>query len=410
MKNDLGASFGLGILGDHLVEGGMEVSDLSIFTPDHIMGHDVTSIPAIDMINRSGLPYLRSSIKTSIYLDHFTPPKDKASAEACRKIKEFSGRYGVGELVNWGEGICHVHLFEEDRVKPGQLVIGADSHTTTGGALGAFATGIGSTDLATAITSGEFWMGVPEPLGITFNGIPDVWCEGKDLALRMISWLGCGGGSERVLELDGQILKWLGIDGRLTISNMAAESSATAAIITSEQTEYGPLSPDWAWETQEIDIDGMGPQISLPGSPNNVDNVENIEGKAVDQVFVGSCTNGRLDDLRVLAQILKGKKVHDDVRLLVIPGSRAVQSAAERAGYTKTILNAGGIISMPTCGPCAGGFLGILPEGEVALATTNRNFQGRMGEHTSQVYLSGAAVAGATAIRGMVSHPEEVSV
>lgn len=409
MMNDLGASYGLNILSDHLVQGGLEKGELSIFTPDHIMGHDVTSIPAIDMINRSGLPYLRSSIKTSLYLDHFTPPKDRESAEACRTIKEFSGRYGIGELVNWGEGICHVHLFEGNMVKPGQLVIGADSHTTTGGALGAFSMGVGSTDLAAAMASGEFWMSVPEPLGIVFQGIPDVWCEGKDLALRLISWLDCGGGSNRILEMDGKILNWLPRDGKFTISNLAAETSAVTALMDNDLNEYGPLSPDWTWGSQEIEIDGMGPQVALPGSPNDVDNVENIEGKVVDQVFVGSCTNGRLDDMRVLSQILKGRKVHPDVRLLVIPGSREVQSAAERAGYLKTIIDAGGIVGMPTCGPCAGGFLGILPEGEVALTTTNRNFQGRMGEPSSKIYISGAAVAGATAIKGMITHPEEVA-
>ncbi len=408
MNDLIKGSLGLKILDDHLVEGTIMINDYSVFTPDHIMGHDVTSIPAIDMINGSGLPYLRSSMRTSLYLDHFTPPKDKESAEACRVIKEFSNRYGIRDLVNWGEGICHIHLFEDDKVKKGQLVIGADSHTTTGGALGAFCMGIGSTDLAAAMASGEFWLQVPEPLGIEFSGIPDVWCEGKDLALRMISRLGCGGARDRVLEMDGKIIRWLSEDGRFTISNLAAETSAVGALITSEAREYGPLSPDWEWKTDVIEVDDMGPQISRPGSPNDTDDVDNLEGKIVDQVFVGSCTNGRIDDMRVLAGVLKGKKVHPDVRLLVIPGSRAVYSISEKAGYLKTIIDAGGVISMPTCGPCAGGFLGILADGEVAISTSNLNFTGRMGEPTSKIYISGVSVAGASAIKGMIVHPEEV--
>ncbi len=402
------SSLGLSILKEHLIEGTMEIGDYSIFSPDIIMGHDVTALPSINMINEHGLPYLRASMRTVLYMDHFTPPKDRPSAEACRSMREFSSRYSIRDLVEWGEGICHVHLFEDGRVQKGQLVIGADSHTTTGGALGAFCMGVGSTDLAAAMASGEFWLEVPKPLGVEFSGIPDVWCDGKDLALRMISWLGCGGGRDRILEMDGQILNWMGHDGRLTISNMAAETSAVAALITTDLKENGPLSPDWSWDTETIDIDDMGPQVAIPGSPNDAEDVENLEGRVVDQVFVGSCTNGRLDDLRILAGTLKGRKVHPDVRLLVIPGSRAVYSAAQRAGYLKIIMDAGGVVSMPTCGPCAGGFLGILPDGEVALTTTNRNFPGRMGEKTSMIYISGAAVAGASAIKGMISHPEEV--
>ncbi len=406
--HDPGGSLGLSILGNHLIEGSLDIGDYSVFTPDIIMGHDVTAPPSIKLINDNGLPYLRASMRTILYMDHFTPPKDRESAEACRSMREFTDRFGLKDLVEWGEGVCHVHLFEDDRVKRGQLVIGADSHTTTGGALGAFCMGVGSTDLAAAMASGEFWLQVPEPLGIEFTGIPDVWCEGKDIALRMISWLGCGGGRDRALEMDGQILKWMGDDGRMSISNLAAETSAVAAMITTDTKENGPLSPDWDWKTEQVDIDDMGPQIAVPGSPNKAEDVENIEGKVVDQVFVGSCTNGRLEDLRILAGTLKGRKVHPDVRLLVIPGSRAVYSAAQKAGYLKTIMDAGGVVSMPTCGPCAGGFLGILPDGEVALTTTNRNFPGRMGEKTSRIFISGAAVAGATAIKGMIAHPEEV--
>jgi 3-isopropylmalate/(R)-2-methylmalate dehydratase large subunit len=408
LPDDIDSSLGLKILKDHRIEGDILPGSFSVFSPDIIMGHDVTTPPALEMISEAGLPFLRAADRTRFYLDHFTPPKDKSSAEACRAMKEFNDRYGIGDLVNWGEGICHVHLFEEGRVHPGQLVIGADSHITTGGAIGALCCGIGSTDLAVAMASGEFWLEVPKPQGIVFNGTPDVWCEGKDLALRMVGWLGSGGGKGKVLEIDGQILNWMSEDGKFTICNMAAETSCVSALMTNDFRDKGPLSPDWDYEVEEIEIEDMGPQIATPGSPSLTDNVEDVGGNVVDQVFVGSCTNGRLDDIRIVANMLRGKKVHPDVRLLVIPGSRAVYSAADTAGYLKSIINAGGVISMPTCGPCAGGFLGVLPDGEVALSTSNRNFKGRMGEPSSKIFLSGAAVAAASSITGVISHPEEV--
>ncbi|MGA1866124.1 MAG: aconitase/3-isopropylmalate dehydratase large subunit family protein [Thermoplasmatota archaeon] len=408
MSEYKGASLGLNILKAHLVEGDVTPGSFSVFSPDLIMGHDVTAPPAVKRINEAGLPFLKGAGHTALYLDHFTPPKDEKSAETCRSLKEFRDRYGIVNLIDWGEGICHVHLFEEGKILPGQLVVGADSHITTGGALGALCCAMGSTDLAVAMASNELWLEVPTPMGIVFEGTPDVWCEGKDLALRMVGWLGCGGGNGKVLEIDGQILRWIGEDGRFTITNMAAETACTSAIMTLDFPDKGPLSPDWEYGVEEIDIEDMGPQISVPGAPSNVENVEDVSGRVVDQIFIGSCTNGRLEDMRVLAQTLKGRKVHPDVRLLVIPGSRHVYSAADRAGYLKSIIDAGGIISMPTCGPCAGGFLGVLPAGEVTVATSNRNYFGRMGEPTSKIYLSGVAVAAASAITGVISHPEEV--
>lgn len=408
MDSMIGSSASLSILYQHLLDGKVEPGTPAVFAPDHIMGHDVTAPPAADMISRNGIPYLRAAGKTVMYLDHFTPPKDSMSAENCRVLKEFSGRYGIRELVDWGEGICHVHMFEGDLVNKGDLVIGADSHITTGGAKGAFCTAIGSTDLAVAMASGEFWLDVPNPFGIIFDGLPDVWCEGKDIGLRMVSWLGSGGGQKRGLEIDGEILQWLGEDGRKTICNLASEVSCTSSIMTNDMPGQGPSSPRWEWDTEHITIDDMGPQIAVPGSPDRVENIENVTGKAVDQVFVGSCTNGRLDDMRILSEVLKGRKVHPDVRLLVIPGSKSVYSAAERAGYLRNIIDADGIIAMPTCGPCAGGFLGVLPSGDVAVSTTNRNYRGRMGDPTSKIYLAGVAVAGASAVTGVITHPEEV--
>ncbi len=410
MDEWFGGSLSLKILKDHLVEGLLEPGELSIFSPDLIMGHDVTAPPAISMINRGGLPYLKAADRSVIYLDHFTPPKDRESAEACRMIREFNARYRMADYVDWGEGICHVHLFEGERVHPGDMIIGADSHITTGGAIGAYSTAIGSTDLAVAMASGEVWLEIPKPVGVLFEGIPDVWSEGKDIGLRLISWFGSNGASGQGLEMDGKIIEWMADDSRFTIANLACETSASVAIFPDrvDKGTYGPRAPRWEWETKHVDIEGMGPQVAIPGSPNRVEPVENVGGKAVDQIFVGSCTNGRLDDLRVLAKVLKGRTKHPDVRLLVIPGSRLVFQMAERAGYIKTIMDAGGVVSMPTCGPCAGGFLGILPAGEVAISTTNRNFRGRMGDPTSKIYLSGAAVAGASAIAGIISHPEEV--
>ena len=409
MSDDLGASATLSILYQHLLDGDMEPRIPSVFAPDHIMGHDVTTPPAIKMLDKKGIPYLRAASKTVLYLDHFTPPKDLESAESCRMMKEFSDRFGISELVNWGVGICHVHLFEGERVKRGDLVVGADSHITTGGAMGALCTAIGSTDLAVAMASGEFWLEVPEPYGVVLQGIPDVWSEAKDIALRMVSELGSGGGTGKGLEIEGEILKWLPMDGRKTISNMSCETSCVGSIITNKLDGQGPLQNEWSWNTEHVDIDDMGPQIAVPGSPDRVENVENMSGKAVDQVFVGSCTNGRLDDFRLLSELIKGKKIHPDVRMLVIPGSKEIYSQAERAGYIRNIIDAGATVAMPTCGPCAGGFLGVLPPGEVAVSTTNRNFRGRMGDPTSKIYLSGIAVAASSAITGVISHPEEVN-
>ncbi len=409
MEADTGGSLGLRIIGSHLVEGDAKVGAFTVISPDLIMAHDVTAPPALDMINGAGLPYLRGADRTVLYLDHFTPPKDLAAAEACRSIREFGSRYRLKEIVEWGEGICHVHLFEDGRLKRGDLVVAADSHITTGGALGILGLAIGSTDLASVMATNELWLEVPEPFGIVFKGTPDVWCEGKDLALRMLSWMGPGGGKGKLLELDGPILKWMHDDSRMTVTNMASEASCVSAIMTNDVKEYGPLSPDWVWDTEEVDIDEMGPQVALPGSPDDVEEVDNLSGVLVDQVFIGSCTNGRLEDLRVAASVLAGRKVHPDVRLLVIPGSRAIYSQAYKAGYIKTILDAGGVVSMPTCGPCSGGFLGVLPEAEVALSTSNRNFKGRMGDPFSRVYLSGAAVAAASAVKGMIVHPQEVT-
>ncbi|MDG6224480.1 MAG: aconitase/3-isopropylmalate dehydratase large subunit family protein [Candidatus Thermoplasmatota archaeon] len=407
MNGDVLGSLALSILSDHMIEGDLVPGDYGVFFPDHIMGHDVTTPPAMRMLDSKGVPYLRAAKKIYLYLDHFTPPKDLESAESCRAMTEFSSRHGIANLIGWGEGICHVHLFEGDRVKKGDLVIGADSHITTGGALGAFCTAIGSTDLAVAMASGEFWLQVPKPLGIYFEGTPDVWCEGKDLALMMIKHLGPGGANGRTLEMKGDILNWIGNDSRMTLTNMASEIDCISAL-TNESDDEGPGSKDWDWETEHIDVTDRGPQISLPGSPDRVDDVYNHTGKRIDQVFIGSCTNGRMDDLRVLADILKGKKIHPEVKMLVVPGSRSVYTRAARAGYVKTIMDAGGIISMPTCGPCAGGFLGVLPAGEVAISTTNRNFKGRMGDPTSKIYLSGVAVAAASALKGVIAHPSEV--
>ena len=409
MSDEIGTSATLSILFQHLLEGNVEPGNPSVFAPDHIMGHDITTPPAIKMLDRKGIPFLRAASKTVLYLDHFTPPKDLESAENCRMIDEFSDRFGIDEVVNWGEGICHVHMFEDDRVKQGDLVIGADSHITTGGANGALCTPIGSTDLAVAMASGEFWLEIPEPFGVVLEGIPDVWAEAKDIALRMVSWLGSGGGTGRSLEIEGEILEWLPVDGKKTISNMASETSCMGSVITNDMAGQGPFESNWSWNSEHITIDDMGPQIAVPGSPDMVENVENVAGKAVDQVFIGSCTNGRLDDLRLLSEILKGKKIHPDVRMLVIPGSKEIYSQAERAGYIRMIINAGAVVAMPTCGPCAGGYLGVLPPGEVAVSTTNRNFRGRMGDPTSKVYLSGVSVAASSAITGVISHPEEVN-
>jgi 3-isopropylmalate/(R)-2-methylmalate dehydratase large subunit len=351
------------------------------------------------------------------------PNKDIASAEQAKVMRDFARAKGVVNYFEVGRmGIEHALLPELGLVLPGDLIIGADSHTCTYGALGAFATGVGSTDLGAAMVSGESWFRVPETIRVIFNGELDSWVGGKDLILHLIGRLGVDGARYQALEFAGPVIQNLPMDQRFTMSNMAVEAGAKAGLIEPDELTEAYVKeraqrkytvyhcdPDAAYQRiHELDITGMGPQVACPHSPGNVKPVEELAGVAVDQVVIGSCTNGRLDDLRQAARILEGRQIASSVRAIVIPATPAVYRQAMDEGLIETFMEARAVVSTPTCGPCLGGYMGILAHGEKAVATTNRNFKGRMGHPDSELYLASPAVAAASAVAGRIIHPQDV--
>lgn len=374
---------------------------------DWALANDITAPLAIEQLRAMGAERVFDPARVILIPDHFLPAKDIASAEQAKVMREFARQQGIVHYYEVGRmGIEHALIPELGILRPGELVVGADSHTCTYGALGAFATGVGSTDLACALALGEVWLRVPATVRVEFLGRLRPWVGGKDLILYLISRLGTEGANYQVLEFAGEVVEALSLDGRLTMCNMAIEAGAKAGLIPSGEWRSDPeaeLAARYVW-----DVSGLGPQVACPHSPARSVPVQEVAGREVDQVVIGSCTNGRLEDLRVAAEILRGRKVHPRVRLLVIPATQKIYLQALAAGWISTFIEAGAAVSTPTCGPCLGGHLGVLAPGEVALATTNRNFRGRMGHPESQVYLAGPAVAAATAVAGRIAHPEEV--
>ncbi len=390
---------------------------------DLVLANDITAPVAIEEFAKLGLKSVFDPERVVLVPDHFTPNKDIKSAEQCRKVREFAREFGIKNYFEVGRmGIEHCLLPEQGLVVPGDLVIGADSHTCTYGALGAFATGVGSTDLAAALALGECWFRVPETIKFVYHGRPGPWVTGKDLILFTIGDIGVDGARYMAMEFTGEAVAHLSLDSRFTICNMAVEAGAKNGIIAPDEKTRNyaaerarrPFAvyasdPDAAYrEVREYDASGIGLQVAFPHSPANVRPVEEAAGIEVDQVVIGSCTNGRLEDLRIAGQILAGRKVHPRVRLIVIPGTQEIYLQALREGLLEVFVEAGGAVSTPTCGPCLGGHMGVLAAGERALATTNRNFVGRMGHPASEVYLAGPAVAAATAVAGSITHPREV--
>ena len=356
-------------------------------------------------------------------MDHFTPNKDIKSAQMAKIVREFARKH---EIVNYFEvgqmGIEHVILPEKGLVAPGDLIIGADSHTCTYGAVGAFATGVGSTDMGAAMATGETWFKVPAAIKVELTGKMPQYVTGKDVILTLIGMIGVDGARYQSLEFCGDGIANLSMTDRLTIANMAIEAGAKNGIfpvddITKAYIKDRVTKP---YEIVEADADAkydsvvkinlaeLLPVVALPHLPENVKNVKDIAEIKIDQVVIGSCTNGRIEDLQQAAEVMQGKAVHRDVRAIIIPGSQAVYLEAVKLGYIETFINAGAIVSTPTCGPCLGGYMGILAAGERAVATTNRNFRGRMGHVDSEVYLAGPYVAAASAILGKIALPEEV--
>lgn len=394
---------------------------------DIVLANDITAPLAIEQFRSSGVEKVFDKEKIVLVSDHFAPNKDILSAEHCRLLREFAKEQHLTHFYEGGEmGIEHALLPEKGIVKPGDVVIGADSHTCTYGALGAFATGVGSTDVAAAIITGETWFRVPESIKFIFNGRLNPWVGGKDLILYTIGDIGVDGALYKAMEFTGEVIKDLSLSDRFTIANMAIEAGAKNGIIASDtatelyvrerihsgrQIKFFTSAVDAEYsEIREYSVNQIEPQVAFPHSPENVRNISDVGDVPIDQVVIGSCTNGRLEDLQIAARVLKDKKVAPYVRLIIIPATPRIYQEAMRQGLLEIFMNAHAVISPPTCGPCLGGHMGVLAKGEKAIATTNRNFIGRMGHHESEVYLSNPAIAAASAVLGRICSPEEIGV
>ena len=390
---------------------------------DMIVSNDITAPIAINEFRKLGVDKVFDPSKIVMVPDHFVPNKDILSAEQAKMMKEFCREFGVQYFEVGQMGIEHVILPEKGLVLPGDLVIGADSHTCTYGAVGAFATGMGSTDIAAAMATGDIWMKVPPTIKFVYDGTLSKWVGGKDLILYTIGDIGVDGALYAAMEFSGEAIEELSMDGRFTMANMAIEAGGKAGLFhvdnktqlyiksRAQRDFYLVYEPDidaeYA-EVREYDVSHIEPQVSLPHSPANAVPVSEIGDIEIDQVVIGSCTNGRTDDLRLAAQILKKKKVHPRVRCIILPGSQQVYLDALNEELIETFIKAGAAVSTPTCGPCLGGHMGVLAEGERCVSTTNRNFVGRMGSPKSEVYLANPAVAAASAIAGRIVGPDDV--
>jgi 3-isopropylmalate/(R)-2-methylmalate dehydratase large subunit len=411
------------ILSKHSGRDQVQPGEIIIASPDILLANDITAPLALKVLRELGTEKVFDPERVVLVADHFTPNRDLAAAEACAELRRFARRHNITHFYEAGAaGIEHALLPEQGLVLPGELVIGADSHTCTYGALGAFATGVGSTDFAVALKTGKIWLRVPPSIRITYTGRLNPWVGGKDLILYTISRLGTEGANYKAMEFflgEGLTLK---MSDRFTISNMAIEAGGKAGIFAPDRTTeeylkdrarraYTIFHSDRTAEYQEaleIDVSSIQPQVALPHSPANSLPVENAPEVQLDQVVIGSCTNGWIDDLRSAARVLAGNQVHPGTRLIIIPATPTIYRQALKEGLIETFLNASAVIAPPSCGPCLGGHLGVLAEGERALATTNRNFPGRMGHANSYVYLSSPAVAAASALTGRITHPQEI--
>lgn len=389
---------------------------------DLVLSNDITAPIAIKEFNRLGVASVFDPTRVVMVPDHFCPNKDIQSAEQAKMMREFALKHKIVYFEIGQMGIEHVILPEKGLVLPGDVVVGADSHTCTYGALGAFATGMGSTDIAVAMATGEIWMKVPPSIKFIFHGKTGKWVGGKDLILYTIGQIGVDGALYSAMEFHGDAVDSLPMDGRFTMANMAIEAGAKAGIfhVDAKTRRYlkGRASRNYIEYTAdtnaeyarviEYDATAIEPQIAFPHLPSNTRPVSRAGNIKIDQVVIGSCTNGRLDDLRLAASLLKDRKVYAGVRCIIIPGSQQIYMDALKEGLIEIFIKAGAVVSTPTCGPCLGGYMGVLAAGERCLSTTNRNFVGRMGHETSEVYLSNPAVAAASAVLGRIASPEEV--
>jgi 3-isopropylmalate/(R)-2-methylmalate dehydratase large subunit len=390
---------------------------------DVIMGHDLSVPLAIHEMEGIGANRVFDPDRIVLVPDHFTPNKDIKAAENCKLMRTFARQQGISHYYEVGEmGIAHALLPEKGLVLPGDVIVGGDSHTCTYGAVGAFATGVGSTDLAAAMLTGQLWFKVPGSKKFVYHGLLRKWVDAKDLILYTIGDIGVDGALYDAVEFTGEVIERLPMSGRFTMANMAVEAGAKNGIFEVDNTtlEYLEHRAQRSYKVFRSDKDAVyasvidydvsiiEPQVAFPHLPSNIKPVSEAGDIRIDQVIIGSCTNGRIEDLRVAAQVLRGRKVAPGVRLIIIPATQEVYRQAIHEGLVEIFLDANGAISTPTCGPCVGGHMGVLAKGERALSTTNRNFVGRMGHPESEVYLSNPSVAAASAVKGRISHPDEV--
>ena len=390
---------------------------------DMVLGNDITSPVAINEFEKAGFEEVFDKSKISLVMDHFTPNKDIKAAQQCKQTRTFARKFGIDNFFDVGNvGIEHALLPELGLVAAGECIIGADSHTCTYGALGAFSTGVGSTDMAAGMATGKAWFKVPSAIKVELKGELQKYVSGKDVILHLIGEIGVDGALYKSLEFMGEGLKSLSMDDRLCISNMAIEAGAKNGIFMVDEItksymygrvnrDYKIFAPDEDAEYEKtitIDLSKLKPTVAFPHLPENTKTIDEVGNVKIDQVVIGSCTNGRLEDMRTAAEILKGKKVAKDVRCIVIPATQSIYKECMKRGYLDIFIDAGCAVSTPTCGPCLGGYMGILAEHERCVATTNRNFIGRMGHNLSEVYLANPAVAAASAVTGRISGPKEV--
>ncbi len=411
------------ILADHAGKTMLEAGELINCRVDIVLGNDVTAPVAISEFEKLAQEHVFDQERIVLVPDHFAPNKDIKSAQQCKVMRDFARAKGIKHYFEVGQmGIEHCLLPEKGLVLPGDVIIGADSHTCTYGALGAFATGVGSTDMAAAMATGEAWFKVPETIKLVYYGQLPPWVSGKDLILHTIGDIGVDGARYMAMEFCGEAISSLSMDNRFTMANMAIEAGGKNGIIAADeitmeyvkgraqrpyQTYFSDDDAEY-YETREYDVAQLEPVVACPHLPENTKGVSQVAGVKLDQVVIGSCTNGRLEDLEIAAKILQGRKVHPEIRVIIFPGTQQILLEAIARGYVTAFIEAGAVVSTPTCGPCLGGHMGILAKGERALATTNRNFVGRMGHPQSEVYLGSPAVAAASAIKGEITPPWEI--
>ena len=411
------------ILASHCSENTVRPGDLVFSKIDLAFSTDIGTASTIEIFETMGAQKPFDSKKIILINDHFVPAKDIQSAELSKKMRAFAQQHQLPHYFEVGRsGICHLLLLEKGFALPGQVIVGGDSHTCTAGAVGAFAVGVGSSDLAACLALGENWFRVPESIRIVFKGKLPEWICGKDLILLVLRELGIDGGRYKVLEFSGEVIETLPMSDRVTLCNMAAETGAKSAIIEPDQVtieflkEKGESDIEMIRsdmeatysEVLEFSVDNLEPLVAAPSLPSNVRSLNEVKGVKLDQVFMGSCVNGSLEDFRRAARILQGKKVHNSVRLIAIPGTQEIFTKMIDEDIAKIFIQVGAVLGPPTCGPCLGAHMGVLAANEVALSTSNRNFVGRMGHPTSEVYLASPAVAAASAILGRIADPREL--